>query len=134
MKVFVLDTSAVVRLYVPDGPIPEGTREAIEAAWRAEAVALAPELALAEIGQVLHKKTLAGALAREEADEIMAAVAELPIELVGHRELISEAVTAARDHGLTVYDGLFLALARKQKASLISGDERLTRAAAAAGW
>jgi len=130
MKMFVLDTSALVRLYVPDGPIPEGTQEAIESAWRADAVALAPDLVLAEIGQVLHKKTLVGALAREEADEIMAAVAELPLELVGHREIIADAVAAAREHGLTVYDGLFLALSRKQKATLISGDKQLTRAAA----
>jgi predicted nucleic acid-binding protein len=49
MRVYVLDISALVRLYVPDGPIPEGTEEAIEATWRAEAVALAPELALAEV-------------------------------------------------------------------------------------
>jgi predicted nucleic acid-binding protein len=63
----------------------------------------------------------------------MAAVTDLPLELIGHREIVAEAVAAAREHRLTVYEGLFLALAHKQKAELISADERLMRAAAKTG-
>ena len=56
MKTVVLDTSALMRFYIPDGPIPGDMEKIVESAWQAEAVLLIPELALAEAGQVLLKK------------------------------------------------------------------------------
>jgi predicted nucleic acid-binding protein len=125
MKTAVLDTSALVRLYVPDGPLPEGTEDTIEAAIRAEIVLLVPELALAEAAQVLHKKALAGLLEASEADEVLAAILALPIEVVGHRDLIAAALRLARSTRLSVYDAVFLALARERRADLLSADEQL---------
>lgn len=125
MKAIVVDTSALLRLYVPDGPLPEGVEEAMELAWRAEAVVYVPELALAESAQVLHKKARAGLLSHEESDEILDSILELPLEVVGHRELLAEAVIAARRHELTIYDALFVALAADRHGQLITADERL---------
>lgn len=128
MKTIVVDTSALVRLYVPDGPIPDGLEEAVESAWRAEAVLLAPELALAEVGQVLHKKAGLRLLSADEVDEILSAVLDLPIDLVGHRELLQKAIEYARSYELTVYDALFLTLAGAHQAQLISADDELMAA------
>ena len=50
MRAVVVDTSALIRLYVPDGPIPEGLEAAMGAAWRGEALLIAPDLLLAEVG------------------------------------------------------------------------------------
>ena len=73
MRIIVPDTSALARLYVPDGPIPEGLEEAVNAAWRGEIALVVPELALAEFVQVLWKKEQAGYLRSLEVDEIVAA-------------------------------------------------------------
>ncbi|OGL47033.1 MAG: hypothetical protein A2161_17615 [Candidatus Schekmanbacteria bacterium RBG_13_48_7] len=125
MKVVVADTSALIRLYIPDGPIPGDFERHIELAWRAETVVMIPELALAEVAQVLLKKQRSGSLKESEVDEIMSAFLELPLEVVGHLELLPDALLLARQNDLSVYDALFLALAMKMKAELITADPRL---------
>ncbi len=128
MKSYVVDTSALLRLYLPDGPLPEGAEDAMELAARAESVVFVPELALAESAQVLHKKVRAGFLSPEESDEILASILELPLEITGHRDILTTAVATARRHALTVYDALFIALAADKHGELITADERLAAA------
>jgi len=117
-----------LRLHIPDGPLPTGTEEAVEAAWRAEAVLFVPELALVESAQVLHKKVRAEFITCEESDDILASLLDLPFEIVGHRSLLQNAVDVARRHLITVYDALFIALANDRCASLITADKKLAAA------
>ncbi len=128
MTVAVVDTSALIRLYVPDGPVPEGLEDAIEDAWRGDGVLMMPELALAEAAQVLWKKEQQGAMTGAEVGEVLEAILDLPIETPGHRDLIADATALAREHSLTVYDALFMAAAVRRGASLITADEDLRRA------
>ena len=128
MKIVIVDTSALIRLYVPDGPIPDGLEDHLVAAWKAETTLMIPELALAEFAQVLWKKEQAGHLRSTEVDEIIAAVLELPVEIVGHHGLLTDALMLARHSGLTIYDALFLSLAGKKKAELITADQKLKNA------
>ena len=95
MNLSVVDTSALIRLYVPDGPVPQGLEEAVDAAGRGDAALLVPELALAEVGQVLLRKETAGVLSSSEAAEILEAVITLPLEVVGHRALMLTAAGLA---------------------------------------
>ena len=128
MKIVVVDTSALIRLYVPDGPIPDGLEECLATAWTGETTLMIPELALAEFVQVLWKKEQAGYLESSEVYEIVAALLELPIEVVEHHGILIDALSLARRYGLTVYDSLFLSLAMKRKAELVTADERLKNA------
>ena len=125
MKIVVVDTSALIRLYVPDGPIPDNLESHISSALSAETTLIIPELALAEFSQVLWKKEQAGYLTASEVDEIMAAFLDLPLEVFGLIDILSDALSLARHNALTVYDSLFLALAKKRKAQLITADKRL---------
>ena len=125
MKIVVVDTSALIRLYVPDGPIPDNLEEHISSALSAETTLLIPELALAEFAQVLWKKEQAGHLTSSEVDEIMSAFLDLPLEIFGHYDILSEALSLARRYTLSVYDALFLALAGNRKAEFITADQIL---------
>ncbi len=49
MKVVIVGSSALIRLYVPDGPIPDGLEKHIASAWRAKATLMVPELALTQV-------------------------------------------------------------------------------------
>ncbi len=125
MKSIVLDTSAVIRLFIPDGPIPEGLEDAIELAVRSEAVLVAPQLLLAEAGQAVRKKEEAGFLSAAEGDEVLGAIADLPVVYLDHGPMLGHAVEISRRSGLTVYDALFIALARERGATLITADRHL---------
>ncbi len=54
MKTVVLNTSALIRFYIPDGPLPEDREEAIDSCLKGETAALVPELAMIEAAQVLY--------------------------------------------------------------------------------
>lgn len=132
MKAAVLDTSAIVRLYVPDGPLPEGLEDRVAEATAAEAVLMVPEIALAEVAHVLLKKERKGLLRRQAVDEIMEAFMELPVDVIGHGDLVTPALAIAREHDLTVYDSLFVALALSRRADLLTCDGDVARAHEAA--
>jgi predicted nucleic acid-binding protein len=126
---FTIDTSALVRLYIPDGPIPEGLEMAMQNAERGNDSVIAPELILAECGQVLHKKRLQNILTNEELNALLTSVLDLPIRLFSHSDLLRPACNLASEFGLTVYDGLFLAIAKRHDAPLFTADDELRRAA-----
>ena len=128
MRTWVLDTSAIVRFYVPDGPVPDGLVDAVETAWRGNGVLMVPELALAEAPQVLLKKERAGLLRPDEVDGILTEILALPVDVVGHRDYVFGAVELARHIGLTVYDAIFLRLALDHGADLVTADKDLERA------
>ena len=56
----VIDTSAFLRLFIPDGPLPVGVEEFFQGVELGANIALAPELMLVEAANVLNKKRLQG--------------------------------------------------------------------------
>jgi predicted nucleic acid-binding protein len=128
MKAVVIDTSALIRFYVPDGPIPDNLESCIDSAWKGEIVIIIPELALAEVSQVLWKKEQAGYISQTETDGILSAILDLPLEIIGHYKILKEALSIARQNSLTVYDSLFLAVAVKRNAEILTSDEKMKKA------
>ena len=126
-KNVIVDTSAIIRLYIPDGPIPEGLEEKINHAINGELNLLAPELLIAEFNQVLLKKERAKILSTKEVNKIRLNFDELPILFISHKNLINEALDVARAKSITIYDALFFALACQMSAQLITADEGLRK-------
>ena len=69
-----------------------------------------PELALVEIAQVMRKKELTGHLTSAECDEVLDAILELPLDVVGHHDLLRDAIAFSRSTHLTAYDALTASL------------------------
>jgi predicted nucleic acid-binding protein len=129
MKTVVMDTSALLRLFIPDGPVPDGAEDAIRRVGQGSAAILVPELALAEAGQVLLKKVAARVLKPEEARELLLDILALPLQLFSHKPLLPRAFELAGAHGVTVYDALFLSLAEKYEAILVTADDEMRKTA-----
>lgn len=129
----VVDTSAFLRLFIPDGDIPPGLEEFFRGAERGENMAIAPELLLAEAGNVVNKKRCQGVLAPGEASGLVRLMRNMPVRYVSHDELILSAIQLAEERNLTVYDALYLALARQKNARLFTADTQLARSAADLG-
>jgi predicted nucleic acid-binding protein len=121
----VVDTSALIRLFVPDGPLPNDFEGFLRGVERGLNIAIAPELLMAEAANVINKKQLSGELSESEGDQLLSDILSVPIRLFPHRPILPKAFELARTHNLTVYDTLYLALAEEHGAVIFTGDRKL---------
>jgi len=125
----VVDTSALIRLFVPDGLLPTDFVEFLRGVERGLNMAIAPELLLAEAASVINKKEKLEELTEDESDRLLTDVLSLPIRLFPHEPLLPRAYKLARKHNLSVYDTLNLALAEEHGAGIFSVDRKLLKIA-----
>ena len=83
----------------------------------------APHLLDAEVGQALRRFALRGDLAGPHAETLVRDLLDLPIRRYPHAGLVGRAFQL-RDN-VTIYDGLYLALAEALESPLLTGDEAL---------
>ena len=126
----VIDTSALIRLFVPDGPLPDGFEEFLRGVERGFNSAIAPELLPAETANVINKKRKSGEFDDDESKRLLSDLLSIPIRLFPHRALILRAFDLAGKHNLTVYDTLYLALAEEHGAVIFTADRKLLKIAA----
>lgn len=126
---WVIDTSALIRLFIPDGAIHPEVEVALNQASSGASLVLAPQLILVEAANVLLRKRRRGELSAQELSELLAAIQSLPIRLCDHEALLLPACVLAETHNLSAYDALYLALAERHGARLISNDEALDKVA-----
>lgn len=125
----VVDTSAVIRLFIDDGPIPDGLEAFLLEIQRGNAIGLAPELMWAEAANVLLKKRALGELTDSQADELLSEITRLPFRPESHIEILPRAFEIAVAESLSVYDSLFLSLAEIRSGVIFTADQQLTKAA-----
>ena len=130
---WVIDTSALIRLFVPDGPLHPEVETAFNRAASGADLVLAPHLLLAEAANVLLRKRRRDELSAQELRELLQAVESLPIRLCEHGPLLFPACALAEAHALSAYDALYLAVAERHGARLITNDEGLAKVARAIG-
>jgi len=92
----------------------------------ADARLLAPELLDAEVLAVLRREVLAGRLRERRAGEAVDDLRGWGVERLQHRYLLDEA-WALRGH-VTAYGALYVAVARRYGATLLTADGPLFRA------
>ena len=125
MASIVVDASAVVR-------ISEGAEAAApfqEAVLKADLV-LAPELMLTEVANALWRLQRAGQLEVDGLQRRLIRAVELVDVIEPDRHLQAEALALACHLDHPVYDCLYLALARREAAVLVTADQRLQQLAA----
>ena len=86
---------------------------------------LAPELMLSEVANTLWKLWRADLLNNLDAQQLLADARDLVDRVEPDRHLQAEALALACHLNHPVYDCLYLALARREAATLISADRRL---------
>jgi predicted nucleic acid-binding protein len=87
----------------------------------------APHLIDAEVGNVLRRHEHAGRLSPEETAQAMRAARVLVTHRYPHIGALGELAWTLR-HNLSFYDALYVALAARLDAPLITADSRLSRA------
>lgn len=130
MSSFVLDASVGIKWFLPEV-------HAIEARqWRHVAAELhVPAFFFdLEIANILWKKVERNEIARGDADLILAQISMLPLTRHQEAPLLATAFDLANRTHRTVYDCLYLALARSLSNQMITADERLYNSISKTPW
>lgn len=123
MDAFVVDTSVAIKWFTyTDEAYIFQARQLILDIQSGKIIILAPSILLTELANVfLLSKKLTGLqikTAIEIVDNSRIAIAAV------NKEIIISAVTLADKHEITVYDAVFLALAKQWNCRLISADQK----------
>ena len=116
----VADASVVVESLLRPGS-PAG--KAFERHIAGGETVCAPHLLDAEVGQALRGLALRGEMHPARARAALDVLAGLPIRRFAHRDLLARAFELRSN--VTIYDGLYLALAETLDATLLSCDAAL---------
>ena len=90
---------------------------------------MASDLLLAEAGNVIWKHMRVGILTSEEGKAIFTDIIDMPVRLVGHKNMVKHALELVETHNMTVYDSLYLALALEQAGVVFTADKKLLETA-----
>jgi predicted nucleic acid-binding protein len=118
--VLVIDASAAVRLVTNTWSQDDWGTQLEQAG-----LVLAPELMLTEVANALWKLQRSNALQHVDPQALLADARELVDAIEPDRTLQVEALALACHLDHPVYDCLYLALARRQAARLLTADRRL---------
>ena len=119
MSVFVVDTSLVIKWFVP-----EIHSEAARRWLGASHDYVAPDLLFSEAGNAVWKKVRRKELEETEGRQLVMDLAQVAVETVATRSLLQDALALALTAGITVYDAMYLTLAVRLETEVITGDDR----------
>ena len=133
MTQFVIDASVAAKWFLP----PSGEPLAVEALRLLAGYAdgrfrfAVPDLFWAECGNILWKAVRQGRWSRSVAEKAIGALKDRSFPTTSSLDLLEEAFSIAATFDRTVYDSLYVALAIRLKADMVTADERLANALAA---
>jgi len=126
----VVDASLVASWFFND----ERDETALRAAERVFGeITLVPPIFPAELANALLSAWKKGRIPKRELDGAFERIVQLPFQVAPAGLELKDEVELAARYGLTVYDAMYLALAARHRAGLITRDARLRAAAFDAG-
>jgi predicted nucleic acid-binding protein len=123
MTRLVVDSSVVIKWSVPEIHSADALRFLDPDLGRD-----APELLLAEVGNILWKKVGRGELTRDEAERIAGDVVVADVAVHPMGPLLGAALRIALETGRSAYDSMYLALAESLSTRVVTADRRLYNA------
>ena len=120
MSAIVIDASVAVKWFLPE-PQAHAARRVLKGRRKL----LAPDLIWAEVGNVLWKRCQRAELTHELAQRILRDFKQFPLETYAAKALLEPAWILATQYRISVYDGLYLALAIGRNCKLVTADHSL---------
>ncbi|NEQ84035.1 MAG: type II toxin-antitoxin system VapC family toxin [Moorea sp. SIO2I5] len=123
----VIDSSVVAKWFFVE-PLTKQAL-AVRNDWELSRVDLiAPELMLAEVGNIIWKRQRVGLITEPEGNSLIARLLALSVPTVETETILPRAYSLGAAFDRTVYDALYLALAEAMTAKFITADLRLYNA------
>jgi predicted nucleic acid-binding protein len=124
----VVDASVAAKINF----IEEGLEDAAAALQAAHRV-IAPDLIYLEMASIAAKNVRRATASLERATRAVTSLDELIDEVVPSSRLATRAFELAAEHGVSAYDGAYLALAEARGLSVLTADIKLVRRARGVG-
>jgi predicted nucleic acid-binding protein len=133
MTRFVIDASVAAKWFLPSAgePLAEEALRLLAGYAEGRFQFAVPDLFWAECGNILWKAVRQGRWTRSAAEEAILALQSRSFPTTSSLDLLEEAFSIAATFDRTVYDSLYVALAVRCKAELVTADARLAHALAA---
>jgi predicted nucleic acid-binding protein len=133
VKRFVIDAGVAVK-WLPlfrNEPLVTQARQYLDRRSAGEITAIVPDLFWAEVSSVLWKAARRGSCNADEASVALSILQEEKLPTVPSLLLVNSALTIALNYGRSLYDSLYITLAVRSGAQLVTADEKLANALAA---
>ncbi len=123
MSRYVVDASVAVKWYLPEIHDVHALR-----LLTGSNTLFAPDLIFSEVGNILWKRFRAGQMSEPEAQAVLRSLGALPLSVAPSWPLTLSALTITCQVQRTVYDSLYLALAVRENAVMVTADEKFYNA------
>ncbi len=132
MKVVVVDASVGVKWLVlfAREEFADRAKALLDRRTAGEITVLVPDLFWLEISSALCKATRRNKCTSTEANQALGEMQQLPLQTVSSTKLVNSAQEIAIQYGRSVYDSVYVALARETRSELVTADEKLANAVA----
>ena len=133
MKIVIVDASVGLKWLALFGQeeFSDRAKSILDRRTAAEIVLLVPDLFWLEISSALCKAMRRNKCASAEANQALVEMQQLPLRTVSSTKLINSAQEIAIQYGRSVYDSVYVALARESRSEFVTADEKLANAVAA---
>lgn len=122
MNRFVVDASVATKWF-----LPEEHAVAAQRLLTGSVELVAPDLLLAEVGNVVWQRLQRRELSRDEGSRILADLRRAPLNFFGPAPYLAAAWDFAAQYSVSFYDALYCALAVRLAAPLVTADRQLQR-------
>lgn len=127
MKTWIVDASVGTKWFFEEAHQERAIR-LLERFQRGEIRLIVPEIFYVEMASMCWNRVERRIIATDCALEVMDSVSSFPLERYSDHELADVAMTDALQFGITVYDGMYVALSEIYVAPLVTADEQLLKA------
>lgn len=133
MNAFVLDASVAAKWMLPAGgeDLHDEATEWLERLLADQISLVVPDLFWIEMSNITWRAVRFGRIDKEEASRSLADLRIRKIETVSSHPLLGAALEIAFSYNRSVYDSIYIALAKDRSTSLVTADEKLANAVAA---
>lgn len=126
-KRVVVDSSVLVKWFIPEDHHEEA-RALLEDHLYGRIEAVIPRYATLEFANVLRKYVIRGIVGRREIEEAFDLLVEsAPVIIEEDEVLVRRALGYSIERGLTIYDAIYVILAKELGATFYTADEKLIR-------
>lgn len=120
----VIDASVLIKFYVPE-ILSDKAEELLTGVEHGDVMLLAPDLIYPEVGNILWKKQRMKELTRSEVEEIIDPIVSLPLKIEASKLLLPLAVDMGTAYKITVYDAIYISMARVYETKMMTADRKL---------